>query len=388
MFPRKFDLNKYDLYVNDFILKSINNRRHISHAKLRFYDLPDARWFVKHCPDSDVKSWTDFVNWSGLFTMKMPKEEAIERIKKYRKELGRPLYYDDFRDPGALVPSIRYINKVWGSLNKMKEEIGLEIIQEDMMSKALDIEGFNKAMQYVFSVAMQNNVPYITDKFISSLDNIPSIACLQNSCRKYYNQTLGEYIKNNGFEIGTAGRGTLHSFDDGEITTSQFEYLLSIYLRSRGLVFGIDYFRDVKYSDFIDSYSGNMNCDYVIKYHGKTIYIEIPGIIEAYKDYYYMDKPIDKSDSREKYRLKLKYKEHLLSSSGLIYYILFPCDLTKNNVDQILDNPSIDLKIKIEQFRKNNIDWDLVLKNGELEYSAEIKYGRNVIMYSNYGGDN
>jgi hypothetical protein len=52
------------------------------------------------------------------------------------------------------------------------------------------------------------------------LDSIPSIACLQNSCRKYYNQTLGEYIKNNGFEIGTAGRGTLHSFDDGEITTS------------------------------------------------------------------------------------------------------------------------------------------------------------------------
>jgi len=36
--------------------------------------------------------------------------------------------YDDFRGTNPLVPGISYINNTWGTMNKMKEELGLEII--------------------------------------------------------------------------------------------------------------------------------------------------------------------------------------------------------------------------------------------------------------------
>lgn len=59
-----------------------------------------------------------------------------------------------------------------------------------------------------------------------------------------------------------------------------------------------------------------------------------------------------------------------------------PCDLTKDNTYNILNNDSIELRKSIESFIKNNIDWDKVSKIGELKYSKEIKWGRNVIDYS------
>mgnify|MGYP001092794721 CR=1 FL=1 len=67
--------------------------------------------------------------------------------------------------------------------------------------------------------------------------------------------------------------------------------------------------------------------------------------------------------------------------NNIHYYILFPCDLTKDNTYNILNNDSIKLRKNIESFVKNNIDWDKVSKIGELKYSEEIKWGRNVIDY-------
>ena len=96
--------------------------------ELRFENLPDSRWFVKHCPDKSVKSWKNFVTWTGLFTSETTKSNAIEMIYKYARNLKRPLYYDDFRGTNPLRPSLSYINTVWGSLNKMKQELGLQIV--------------------------------------------------------------------------------------------------------------------------------------------------------------------------------------------------------------------------------------------------------------------
>ena len=50
-----------------------------------------------------------------------------------------------------------------------------------------------------------------------------------------------------------------------------------------------------------------------------------------------------------------------------------------------MDNNELKEKLvekSIEAFIKNNIDWDKVSKIGELKYSEEIKWGRNVIDYS------
>ena len=74
----------------------------------------------------------------------------------------------------------------------------------------------------------------------------------------------------------------------------------------------------------------------------------------------------------------------MLKNNNLKYFILFPCDLTRDIFMSILTNPSINLKHQIEKFRKNNIDWDKIRENGgELKYSDEIKWGRNIVIYEN-----
>ena len=42
---------------------------------------------------------------------------------------------------------------------------------------------------------------------------------------------------------------------------------------------------------------------------------------------------------------------------------------------------TLELKKKIESFNKNNIDWVKIRETGELKYTDEIRYGRNVIDY-------
>ena len=158
--------------------------------------------------------------------------------------------------------------------------------------------------------------------------------------------------------------------------------MFSKFLRDNNLKYNIDYFRDVKYSSFIPDCNNAMNCDYLIELNGECIYVEIAGLIEAYKDYYYLHKEITASKKKEIYRKKLEEKEKMLKNNNLKYFILFPCDLTRDIFMSILTNPSIDLKHQIEGFRKNNIDWCKIRENnGELKYRDEIKWGRNVICY-------
>lgn len=66
----------------------------------------------------------------------------------------------------------------------------------------------------------------------------------------------------------------------------------------------------------------------------------------------------------------MSIKESMLKSNNLIYFILFPCDLTRENFESILNNPSIELRKQIEQFNQNNIDWVKIRNTtGELDYS-------------------
>lgn len=88
-----------------------------------------------------------------------------------------------------------------------------------------------------------------------------------------------------------------------------------------------------------------------------------------YKEWYYEDKEITFSKTKEKYRLKLKEKEEMLKQQGLKYFILFPCDLTNENFSEIINNPSLNLKHEIERFCHHNIDWTRVRKSGKLDYS-------------------
>ena len=148
--------------------------------------------------------------------------------------------------------------------------------------------------------------------------------------------------------------------------------MFSNYLKRHGFIYNKDYFRDVKYSSFIENCTTNQNCDYVLYVDNSPVYIEIAGILQGYKEWYYSDREISSSKSKEKYKVKLRQKESMLKNSNLKYFILFPCDLTTENFNRIISSPNLELKHEIESFNINNIDWIKVREIGELDYSKDV----------------
>ena len=382
---RIFNPDEYDYYVNQYILKSEQLGIPIAHSKLRKrpFNLPDARWYVKYCPDDSVTSWAKFVDWCGFVANGCPptKEKTIRLIYQMQSKLDRPLMYDDFRGGGCYHIPIKIIREYWGTINNMKKELGLEINQESMTDKHLSKEEFDNMLIDIRKHIVSDGRNFITTKEINSNNKWVNAQTLRRYAKEYYQTTLTDILERSGIILGKKGRGISFDFNDGEHVTSQFEYLFSKYLKNYGLKYNVDYFRDVKYSSFIPKCNNNMNCDYVIHINGKIIYIEIAGMLEAYKEWFFSNKPITTCKARERYRLKLLEKQKMFQDNNLTYFILFPCDLTKDNFNSILMDGSISLRNKIESFVKNNIDWGKVVKNGELKYSSDIKWGRNVVDY-------
>lgn len=371
--PRKFDKSKYDEYVKKFIKLSENRNKTISNKELRKpeFNLPDSRWFIDNCPDNNINTWSKFVDWCGFVAKCYPpsKEKASELIIEKQKKLGRPLMYDDFRNPGCYDVGIPYINKTWGSMNKMKEELGLEIIQESMIDRMLSKEDFDKILESICKYIKEKDKDFITERELISHLEWRNLPALSKYSKKYYKCSFIELLNTKGYRMGKSSCGITYDFEDGEHITSQFEFMFSKFLKNNGFKYNIDYFRDVKYSTFINDYNKHMNCDYVLHINNQIIYIEIAGMLYGYKTWFYNNKEITSSKSKEKYRLKLKQKEQMLKNNGLIYFILFPCDLTNDNLDMILSNNSLELKHNIENFYKNNINWVKVRDIGELDYT-------------------
>ena len=220
-----------------------------------------------------------------------------------------------------------YIKHSHITMNKMKEELGLEIIQESMVDKDINFDFvINSIQQVCESVLKVENRQIITTNDFKKYSSI-SIGSLRKYIKKYLNMNLTEYLKSLGYIMNGSGTGLNYTFDDGEKTTSRYEYEFSNFLRELGLQYNIDYLRDVKYRTFIDNYKGLLNCDYIINFNNDKLYVEIVGLIEGYKDYYYNDIEIKNSKSKEKYRNKLKLKEQMFKDNNLNYYIIFPEDL-------------------------------------------------------------
>lgn len=89
----------YDLYVKRF--KEVSDK--IGHVLCgnelmnNKYGLPNPIWFVKYCPDKNVKTYDDFVLWCGYESnkLKREKEDIINTLVNLEKELGRPILRED-----------------------------------------------------------------------------------------------------------------------------------------------------------------------------------------------------------------------------------------------------------------------------------------------------
>ena len=154
----------------------------------------------------------------------------------------------------------------------MKEELGLEIIQESMIDRQLSSkEELDNMIIDICNFVHNENRNFITTREINSNSDWVSANSLQKASKKFYNLKLQDLLSKNNVSLGKQGNGINFDFSDGEHVTSQFEYMFSKYLRDYGLKYNVDYFRDVKYSTFIPEYKNNMNCDNILHINAKKI---------------------------------------------------------------------------------------------------------------------
>ena len=355
----------YDVYLNklkDLICKDGSN---IGYNLYEFdrhggSNLPGMRWFIKHCPDKSVNNIDSFKEWSGISKRFMPKDECEEIIKKMAKAYNRPLKYDDFRKSGYQNVNIEMIKRYWGSVNAMKKSLGLEIIQPKM--ERITQNDLEKDIYFVQEYLKSSRKDYISTSEWDLIKEIHHTCAIRKFIKENHNMSLKEYLLMYGIKIGKQGIGLRYTFTDGEITTSQFEYLLSSYLRSQGFQFNKNYTRNIKYNKIDYEYNGMMDCDYKVKINNIDVYIEMAGIIANYKQWYYAGREIISSKTKDKYRLKLAEKEKMLKKTGVMYFILFPCDLLTDSFRKIFINPTNDLRLEIENYNQHNINWALVNK--------------------------
>ena len=92
----------------------------------------------------------------------------------------------------------------------------------------------------------------------------------------------------------------------------------------------------MRYNTLDNSYSGNMNCDYKILLDNSVLYVEIAGILSKtqYIKCYKEDISINRK-SKENYRQKLNMKRKILEQNNLNYLILFPPEITVENLEDI-----------------------------------------------------
>jgi len=145
------DINKYNDYMNKF--KEISNelKRPLKYHELLHnnYQLPTANWFVKYCPNKNVKDYNQFIEYIGYKPRyNISKELAIKMILELKNKLNRPIMLEDFNNINKDNDiGIKTINNHWGTMNKMKEELGLEIIQESMIDRQRSKEEMIKDMK-------------------------------------------------------------------------------------------------------------------------------------------------------------------------------------------------------------------------------------------------
>ncbi|MFS0657352.1 hypothetical protein AB1L07_01840 [Niallia alba] len=155
-----------------------------------------------------------------------------------------------------------------------------------------------------------------------------SLSSYRNNFKDILNITLREFIESIGFELVQSGMGLTRKFDNGEITQSKWESIITDYLRGKELKYNEDYFRSVRYDSFVKDYYGNKDCDYLIVHNDNRYYVEIVGMIDNEKGR--KDSFIEKD-----YLRRLKNKEDMLKTSNVNYLIVYPHDIRNKSLDEI-----------------------------------------------------
>lgn len=319
---RNFNIKEYEDYVEKFKMISNNTITPLGVRDLVKYNLPTSNWFIKHCPNKEVSSWSDFVMWCGFMPkgrdkVNIKNKEIIKsKLIELENKLGRPIRQRDIKI--STVGFSHYvITELWGNFQQCRDEIGLQkSIQHPVKSWAYYDSQMKIALNNIYNKLSTKSFSW---KDFSLYKDVELSKDGFLDCCKREGIDPVEYFKEQGFElIFRNGSGRKYRYEDGELCVSNLEHIFSDFLRANH----IQYTRNVLYNTFDSNYIGTKyNCDYVIK---DMYWIEICGMTKADRDNW---KTIQcNSKLEKKYNYKMIKKEESLLANNIPYLFLFKKD--------------------------------------------------------------
>lgn len=296
-------------------------------------------------------SWNDIKNVSNrldkynidsfidlIFARNITKNEVIEIIYKMYEEKGSPLIQDDFEGKTTRNHvGLRIVEKYFGGVVNMQRELGLPVPSDYRILNNNEL--LSEIHHICDTIYLSEKRKVITSSDIDELGSYSSYSQFDNRFIKI-GTSLRDVIEEYGFHFQPPGSGMNYYFEDGEHTTSKYEYDFSRFLRNKGFIYNQTYFRNVEYKTFAKNYDGKMNCDYVVLNENSVIYIELAGML-GNKDHqlaFRNNTHISNSKSKETYRLKLNKKKELFENNNLTFYILLPDDMNENTYINIINS--------------------------------------------------
>lgn len=331
-------ISDYNEFVEKYKMFSQQAGRPLTSGELTDskYNLPQAKWFVRYCPDKTVKSYRDFVTWCGFNPCKKvwTKEEVSNALRQFESDNNRNITTEDITTPNIGFSMI-VVNRLFGTIENARAECNLlPLIPRHGDPDTHYIDMFTEV---VLDYKQKTGRPYI------SWDEIES--------GKYGSRTYGHkcytmhflragidlftYVKSLGCLMNQNSYSNSYIFDNGELVRSSMEYDFTTYLNECGFTYKIDYMRDVRYRTFSGA-TGKIDCDYVIDVNGLPVYVEIAGVLDS--SYNGKWESIDIDDPHHVlYRDNLLKKKDVLESIGAEYYFLFKDDIRNSSYKNLID---------------------------------------------------
>lgn len=139
-----------------------------------------------------------------------------------QSKLNRSLMYDDFRGSGKNHVGITQVKKYWGTVNKMKKELGLIVNQESMIDKNISTkEQFDNICKQYVDYLRKNNIQSITTKSMDECNGFINYCTFDKKSHEFYNIPITKLLNDKyGIKFGKRGNGKIYKFEDGETTVS------------------------------------------------------------------------------------------------------------------------------------------------------------------------
>lgn len=289
------------------------------------YGLRSSRWFVSHCENTKVTDYNSFMEYEiGILpNYNCSKETVRDIVNNYFEKTGNQVTRK-ILDSGDVGISLSTIKRVFGSLRKMNEELGYEVLMFGGIDKKKSIDEMKLIIEnFIIQLKTPNFSSYEFNSFCKNNELNIVFQTVNARFKQELNISLREYCLEN-FEVclQKAGMGTVRVFEDGEVCLSSFEYEFSEYLKEIGFTYNKDYFRGIKYSSIFKNVKRNIDMDYY--FPEKNIVIEIAGILRDYERFFKQNKIIKSSESKEKYRKSLIEKRNILKRNDVDFYFIFP----------------------------------------------------------------